>query len=208
MAKGYRIGGANPDIGQFCDFSPYGHTGVPPQYSSDSVWSYELGTKNAWNDRRVLLDASVYYIKWSNIQQNVALQCGFQFTENLGAADSKGFDVQTQFKVSDALTVGGTFGYTNAAYTQTVFATPLAAATPGFFSIVQDGNHLPGAPWTAALFSQVNFPLFGKNAYVRADYNSAPSKPPRSRHRTRPMGPFPAMFLRSPRPPMPRYAPA
>ena len=170
VAKGYRIGGANPDIGQFCDFSPYGLTGVPPQYSSDSVWSYELGTKNAWNDRRVLLDASVYYIKWSNIQQNVALQCGFQFTENLGAADSKGFDVQTQFKVSDALTVGGTFGYTNAAYTQTVFATPLAAATPGFFSIVQDGNHLPGAPWTAALFSQVNFPLFAKNAYVRADY--------------------------------------
>ncbi len=29
VAKGYRIGGANPDIGQFCDFSPYGLTGRP-----------------------------------------------------------------------------------------------------------------------------------------------------------------------------------
>jgi outer membrane receptor protein involved in Fe transport len=170
VAKGYRIGGANPDIGQFCNFTPYGLTNVPPQYSSDTVWSYELGTKNTWDDRRLLLDASVYFIKWNNIQQNVALQCGFQFTENLGAANSKGFDVQTQFKVSDALTVGGTFGYTDAYYTQTVFATQVAAETPGFFSIVQDGNHLPAAPWTLALFSQVNFPLFARSGYVRGDY--------------------------------------
>jgi iron complex outermembrane recepter protein len=170
VAKGYRIGGANPDIGQFCDFTPYGLTNVPPKYSSDNVWSYELGTKNTWDDRRVLVDASVYYIKWNNIQQNVALECGFQFTENLGGATSKGFDLQTQYKVNDVLTVGGTFGYTDASYTQTVFATQLAAQTPGFFSIVQDGNHLPAAPWTLALFSQVNFPVFGKDGYVRADY--------------------------------------
>lgn len=170
VAKGYRIGGANPAIGQFCDLTPYGLTGVPPQYSSDSVWSYELGTKNTFDDRRVLLNASVYFIKWNNIQQNVELPCGFQFTDNLGAASSRGFDLQTQFKVNDSLTVGGTFGYTNASYTETVFATQIAAETPGSFSIVQDGDHLPGAPWTLALFSQVNFPLLSTNGYVRADY--------------------------------------
>ena len=68
------------------------------------------------------------------------------------------------------VTVGGTFGYTDASYTQTVFATQLAAQTPGFFSIVQDGNHLPAAPWTVALFGQVNFPVLGKDGYVRGDY--------------------------------------
>ncbi len=170
VAKGYRIGGANPDIGQFCDFKPYGLTGVPPQYSSDDVWSYELGTKNTFDDRRLLLDASVYFIKWSNIQQNVALPCGFQFTANLGAAESRGIDLQTQFKATDALTVGGTFGYTNASYTETVFATQVAAETPGLFSIVQDGDHLPAAPWTLALFGQASFPVFSTNGYVRADY--------------------------------------
>jgi iron complex outermembrane receptor protein len=170
VAKGYRIGGANPAIGQFCDFTPYGLTGVPPQYSSDSVWSYELGTKNTFDDRRLLLNASVYFIKWNNIQQNVALPCGFQFTDNLGAAQSRGFDLQTEYKLNDALTVGGTFGYTNADYTQTVFATQVAAETAGSFSIVQDGNHLPGAPWTLALFGQVNFPLMSTHGYVRGDY--------------------------------------
>ena len=170
VAKGYRIGGANPNIGQFCDFTPYGLKGVPPQYSSDTVWSYELGSKNSWIDRRLLVDASVYYIKWNNIQQNVNLQCGFQFTENLGVAQSRGFDLQAQFKVNDALTVGATYGYTDAYYTQTVYATPVAAETPGALSIVQDGNHLPSAPWTLALFSQVNFPLFAKRGYARMDY--------------------------------------
>ena len=170
VAKGYRIGGANPNIGQFCDFTPYGLKGVPPQYSSDTVWSYELGSKNSWIDRRLLVDASVYYIKWNNIQQNVNLQCGFQFTENLGVAQSRGFDLQAQFKVNDALMVGATYGYTDAYYTQTVYATPVAAETPGALSIVQDGNHLPSAPWTLALFSQVNFPLFSKQGYARMDY--------------------------------------
>ncbi len=170
VAKGYRIGGANPDIGQFCDFAPYGLTGVPPQYSSDDVWSYEVGTKNSFDERRLLLNASVYFIKWNKIQQNVALPCGFQFTDNLGAAESRGFDLQTEFKVSDALTVGGTFGYTNASYTETVFATPVAAETPGSFSIVQDGDHLPAAPWTLQVFGQTNFPLLSTKGYVRADY--------------------------------------
>lgn len=170
VAKGYRIGGANPAIGQFCDLTPYGLSGVPPQYSSDSVWSYEIGTKNTFDERRVLLNASVYFIKWNNIQQNVELPCGFQFTDNLGAAQSRGFDLQTQFKVSEALAMGGTFGYTNASYTQTVFATQVAAQTAGSFSIVQDGDHLAGAPWTLALFTQVNFPVLSTNGYVRADY--------------------------------------
>jgi outer membrane receptor protein involved in Fe transport len=170
VAKGYRIGGANPAIGEFCDLTPYGLKGVPPQYGADNVWSYELGTKNTFDDRRVLLNASVYYIKWNSIQQNVELPCGFQFTDNLGAAASRGFDLQTEYKVSDALTVGGTFGYTNASYTQTVFATQVAAQTPGSFSIVQDGDHLSGAPWTVALFSEVNFPVLSTNGYVRADY--------------------------------------
>lgn len=170
VAKGYRIGGANPAIGQFCNFAPYGLTGVPPQYGSDIVWSYELGTKNTFDDRRLLLDASVYYIKWNKIQQNVNLPCGFQFTDNLGTAASRGIDLQGQFKVSEALTVGATFGYTNARYTETVFATAVAAQTPGFFSIVHDGDHLPGAPWTLALFSQVNVPLGSAIGYVRADY--------------------------------------
>jgi outer membrane receptor protein involved in Fe transport len=176
IAKGFRIGGANPQIASTCDLAAYGLKSVPQGFSSDSVWSYEVGTKNEFDDRRVLLNASAYLIKWNNIQQNVALACGFQFTANLGEAESRGIDLQGQFKVNDMLSLGGTFGYTNASYTQTVYATQAAAqaaaADPssGLFSIVEDGDHLPGAPWTLAVFGQLNFPVASARGYVRTDY--------------------------------------
>jgi outer membrane receptor protein involved in Fe transport len=176
IAKGFRIGGANPQIASTCDLAAYGLKSVPQGFGSDSVWSYEVGTKNEFDDRRILVNASAYWIKWNNIQQNVALACGFQFTANLGEAQSRGFDLQGQYKVNDIVSVGGTFGYTNASYTETVFATQAAAQeaatdpSSGFFSIVRDGDHLPGAPWTLAVFSQLNLPVFSTRGYVRADY--------------------------------------
>ena len=172
IAKGFRIGGTNPKVATTCiaDLTSYGLTDVPDKYNSDSLWSYEIGSKNQFNDRRILLNASAYIIKWKNIQQNVALNnCGFQFTANLGDLRSTGFDLQGEFKLTDAVAVGGTFAYTDAKYTSTTFATPAAAAS-GAFSIVSDGDRLGGSPWTLALFTQVNFPVAAYDGYARVDY--------------------------------------
>jgi outer membrane receptor protein involved in Fe transport len=166
-AKGYRIGGANPEIGIPCDpaLHSLGLNSVPPTYKSDSVWSYEIGTKNSFADRRVSLNASAYLIKWKDIQQNVYLaSCGFQFVDNLGAAQSKGFDLQTDVLATTNLTLGATFSYTDAAYTETVI---LTGATSSF---VQNGDHLPGSPWALDGWAQYAFPVFGSAGYVRADY--------------------------------------
>jgi outer membrane receptor protein involved in Fe transport len=169
-AKGFRIGGSNPKVGQFC-YGPgsaldqIGLTEVPPDYDSDSVWSYELGTKNAFADNRVLLNASVYFVKWKDIQQNVPLTaCGFQFTGNLGEAESKGFDIQAQARIADGLTLGGTFAYNDGEFTETVQLQPTVQ------SIVRDGDSLGGSPWTVVLFGQYEFHVFDRAAYVRADY--------------------------------------
>ncbi len=169
-AKGYRIGGANAKVGQFC-YGPGGALDsigldeVPFSYDSDSVWSYEVGSKNSFADNRLLLNASAYLVRWSNIQQNVPLTaCGFQYTGNLGEAESKGFDIQAQARVADALTLGGSFAYTDAKFTKTVQLLPTVQ------SIVRDGDHLGGSPWTAVLFGQLDFPVYGKDAYVRADF--------------------------------------
>jgi iron complex outermembrane recepter protein len=156
-AKGYRIGGVNAQLGQFCGLQ------APPTFNSDSLWSYEVGTKNSFADHRVLLNASVYFVDWKNIQQNVGLGCGFQYAANLGTAESKGLDVQTQVRVTDSILVGGTFSYTDAHYTRDV-----SQAAVG--SIVHSGDHIAGSPWTLAIFGQATFPAFGNEGYVRADY--------------------------------------
>ncbi len=174
VAKGYRIGGTNPAVGQFCyggsdsALGSIGLTQVPLKYDSDSVWSYEVGSKNSFADGRVLIDASAYLIKWNNIQQNVALNaCGFQFTANLGEAESKGFDFQAEVKLAGGLSLGGTLALTDAYYTQTVKLAPTA------LSIVQDGDHIAGSPWKIALFGQMNFPAFAHDAYGRVDFQYA-----------------------------------
>jgi outer membrane receptor protein involved in Fe transport len=64
------------------------------------------------------LATSVYYIKWNNIQQSVytAGNCGLQFTDNLGTAVAKGFDVQAELTLGP-LSVDAAVGYTSARYT-------------------------------------------------------------------------------------------
>jgi len=171
VAKGYRIGGTNPAVGQFCYGGPgsalgsIGLSQVPPKYDADSVWSYEIGSKSSFLQGRALLDVSAYLIRWNNIQQNVPLTaCGFQFTGNLGQAESKGVDLQAGFQLSSAFTVGGTFAFDDAYYSRTVKLAPAA------LSIVQQGDHIAGSPWQLVLFSQGNFRAFAREGYARVDF--------------------------------------
>ncbi len=114
-AKGFRVGGYNPQVGLPCipllnslGYGPLAGnaTGRPSTFNSDSLWSYEVGSKNVVNGGRAQISASAYYIDWKNIQQGVTLaSCGFQFTTNLGKAVSQGFDLDASFRVGDELHV-------------------------------------------------------------------------------------------------------
>ena len=174
-AKGFRIGGYNPRVGSPCNpqlaslglFSESGAPAAPKFFDSDSVWSYEIGSKNTLGDRRVQVSTSVYYIDWRNIQQNVALaSCGFQFVANLGSATSTGLDIQADIQATQNWNIGLAVGYTNAKYDESVRGGPLATA-----NLITDGDHIPGAPWTGSLATQYGFSAFGgRDSYVRADY--------------------------------------
>lgn len=170
VAKGFRIGGANPPF----PLAACGVTSVPSSYSSDTVWSYELGTKDKFLDGKLRTDASVYYINWNKIQQNVYLPlCGLEYTANLGDAVSKGFDFQAQYAVLDSLTLDLSVGYTDARYTSDAFS---ADGTP----LVVNGDGVGGSngsgsgsafisPWTVTIGGEYDFTALGNDAYFRAD---------------------------------------
>ena len=174
-AKGYRIGGYNPQVGTPCipqllslGYSglPGNITGRPTQFDSDSLWSYEIGSKNVLFDQRLRLAASAYLIDWDNIQQGVGLaSCGFSFTFNQGKAQSTGFDIEASFSATDQLTFGMAAGYNNAEFKETVFGGPQAAVP-----LVSDGDHIPGSPWTVTANGQYDFDILGRDAYIRFDY--------------------------------------
>ncbi|MBB3859520.1 outer membrane receptor protein involved in Fe transport [Novosphingobium hassiacum] len=174
-SKGFRIGGYNPAIGLPCGVSSapvpgtalgaLGLSDRPQQFGSDSVWSYEVGSKNKLFGRALTIESSAFLIDWSNIQQQVNLNaCEFNFTQNLGKARSKGFDVQFQLKAAKGLTLGGSIGYTNAEFTQTVKGGPNAAR-----NLVTEGDDIPLNPWQIVLNAQYDFAVGENDAYVRAD---------------------------------------
>ncbi len=159
-AKGYRIGGTNAPLSTFCDLSAQGYNAVPSNYNSDSLWSYELGSKNKLFDRRLEVDASVYHIDWKNIQQLVYISnCGQQFVDNLGQATSNGFDLQLAAHPASGLTVEGSVGYTDSTFSKTIAG------------LVRAGDHIDTQPWSATLGVTYDHPVLGDHdGFVRADY--------------------------------------
>ncbi len=142
VAKGYRPGGISPVV-------PNGAAGtaidctaslkaVDPNitiaqtrtFQSDSLWNYELGTKTEWLDHHLSVDAAAFYIKWKNIQQEILLSCGFQYTANAGAAVSKGGELEIRAKPADPLEMSLGLGYQNATITQVGVESPQTVGSP------------------------------------------------------------------------------
>lgn len=176
-AKGFRPGGGNPNVpgGLVCgqDFQNFGITGAPPTYKSDTVQSFEVGAKNNVQ-RAVQLDTSFYYIIWNDIQQNIVPPiCEIQWTQNLGKAIAKGFDVQADFDLGHGASLETSLGYTDAQYTKNAF---VGAATAGLLPVVAKGDAITGEngietpPWTATIGPQYKFTAFDHNSFVRLDY--------------------------------------
>lgn len=177
-AKGFRPGGAQVVVSTLCgaDLATLGLTQVPDEYKSDSVWSYELGSKNRFADGRVQLNSSVFWIDWKQIQQSVPLpSCGSKFIANLGAATSKGADLQAQFYPLRSLGIDISAGYTDATYNQTVDG--------GGTSIIAEKGDPIGVPkWGATLSSQYDFYIAGYKSFARFDYQfigTGPQQDPR-----------------------------
>ena len=111
-------------------------------FNSDSLWNYELGTKTAWLDRRLTVNAAAFYVKWKNIQQNILLGCGFQYKANAGAAESKGGEIEIHARPTEPLELSFGVGYQDAKIT--------AASSGGAVSPQQPGSPIYQVPdWTA-----------------------------------------------------------
>jgi len=179
FAKGFRPGGGNAPLPGYCDgdggLNQTGYpNGAPLTYNSDTTQSYEIGTKNNVADR-LRVATSVYYIKWNNIQQNVYVpyNCGLQFTDNLGTAVAKGFDIQADAVLGAGFTADLAFGYTSARYTKsTPPPKPLLVQAGDAISgeAAIDGGPGTNPPWNLSLGAQYNFTALEHEAFVRMDW--------------------------------------
>jgi iron complex outermembrane recepter protein len=166
VAEGYRVGGINGPIPTSppcaASLAELGLTGVPPTYNSDTVWNYEVGTKDKFFDGQTLLDLSLFHDEWHNIQEMVALPaCGYLgFTSNLGNAVSNGVNLAVQTHIVGGLKLGLAVGYTDAYYTQTIGTVPAV--------VVAKGETLGNTPWIITATPEYDFRIGEKDVYLRA----------------------------------------
>jgi iron complex outermembrane recepter protein len=161
-SKGFRAGGAQA-YAPFCSLPQLPVTDIT-QLKSDTLWSYELGTKVQLPNPGLLFSAAAFHIDWKNIQQQIALPCGYYFDINGDAATINGGEIEIAGHLSKALQVR--FG---AGYEKTKITEPGALAIVG----VQTGTRILGTPaWTVSLGGVYTQPLTSSiDGFVSADYS-------------------------------------
>jgi len=119
-AKGYREGSAQPGVGPSCagDLAAVGLTEAPVRFNPDTVWSYEAGSKNLFFDNALTVNVAAYTQKWSKVQRLVVLPtCQYQYTDNAGGAEAKGFELEAGLRVAQGLSLNFAVGHVKAVYT-------------------------------------------------------------------------------------------
>jgi outer membrane receptor protein involved in Fe transport len=181
-AKGFRPGGFNapliPACGPGLIADGFANGQAPGGYGPDNTQSFEIGSKNNF-DNKLKIAFSAYYIKWNDIQQNVYIagNCGLQFTDNLGTAVAKGFDLQAQADLGSGFTFEFSAGYTDARFSKdSISGLALKGeAISGNAAI----NYAPGTspPWSIAFGPQYAFKAFEHDAFVRLDWEYTSRNP-------------------------------
>lgn len=115
VAKGYKAGG-------------YDSVEVGSRFEPEKVWNYEAGIKTVFPEQRVVLNASVYHYRYSNLQSlrldpNTAGSGVPRYVADSSDQKADGAEIEVQWEPSDALLLHG-----NVAYIDSVFGHKTAAS--------------------------------------------------------------------------------
>lgn len=169
-SRGYRPGG--PNVGLPQNIGCTLNNAYSPLYAPDSVWSYELGLKSEFLQRRLSVDFAAYRIDWKNVQQAVQDPgCGFIFVANVGSARTKGVELEINFKPVNALLLSASGSYTGAQY-QSIDGPFQGAAA------VQPGDDVPDIPRQKVdLAAEYSVPIATNKGYLHLDWSHLGSVP-------------------------------
>ena len=110
VAKGSRSGGINPGSFEFPGGEEF------QKFDPESNWTFEGGVKSTWAGGRLQVNASAFYIDWTNIQFRTSLAGGdafFSITQNLGDVTTKGLEVELTARLIDQLDIFLGYGYSD-----------------------------------------------------------------------------------------------
>ncbi len=147
VSRGYVSGG-------FAGVSVNTPTGKPETpFAASTSWTYEVGVKSQWLDRRLDVNASVFMNDVKNGHLIVFNPSALLFTPASLDYRSKGAEIEFAARVHPNVTLIGGVGYTHA---------ELASVPAGSATGAQSGNRVPNVPkLTANLGVQAEAPAQG-----------------------------------------------
>jgi len=157
LSKGYRAGGLNlrgsGSIETFADFEP------------ETVLSYEVGLKSDLYDRRIRLNAALFYSDYEDIQRSILIgtSTGGVATAVQNAAEGAvhGAELEIQALATERLRLAASLGYTHAEYDQYQSGTTDKSDEP-----------FPFTPeWSGSISADYTVPLGFGSLNGRADYS-------------------------------------
>ncbi|MDJ0759633.1 MAG: TonB-dependent receptor [Woeseiaceae bacterium] len=114
--------------GSFDPRGAYQNPGVEEGFEPETVVSYEIGWKATLADGRATVNAAYFFTDYEDIQvpgsigidtDNDGVNDSFAgATTNAGKAEIKGLELESMIRVTDSLSLMGSFGYIDAAYTE------------------------------------------------------------------------------------------
>ena len=153
-----------------------------PPAGPDKLKNYEIGAKGRLLNGLVTYDASVFYIKWEDIQQNGELQvcsgtpvvCApLGGTINGVSASGVGFDLALALHPTPGLVFGVDVNENDLTNDANVYPNGVGPQYPNNGAVYEQGDRTPfSSKWTADAYVNYKWPLNDKlDATVKTSYN-------------------------------------
>jgi len=148
-----------------------------PPFGPEKVWSYELGVKSEWFERRLRLNAAAYRQDYKDLQVRLPSGPGVAFFTNASGADIRGLELEAVAQPTPLWRLEASASFMKATYEDYVsFAANAQACLggrfdPGSLTCDLSGNDLNRAPRRSVYVAvQRTFPLEAGEVVARASY--------------------------------------
>jgi iron complex outermembrane receptor protein len=130
VARGVKTGG----------FNALANVTAPERYyDAETSWNYELGMKASLLDRRMLVNAAVFQIKWDDQIVRALGSLGATLNANAGKTTSEGFELEVVARPAQGLNLTAGYTYTDATFDEYFY--PSLSASFGLNAVL-DGHTL------------------------------------------------------------------
>jgi iron complex outermembrane receptor protein len=135
------------------------------QFDEESAWTWELGVRRTFVERRAAVSAALFLVDWEDMQLSQFDPVIGGYVDNVGEAESRGLELEGQAEIVESLTGFASLGWMSSEIDEFVDS----------FGNDTSGNELPQAPettWSLGLEYGGELALLTEGRwFVRGEYN-------------------------------------